>query len=60
MNIKKSVLTGMIMLLGGIVLLVVTFLFCFSEIKVSRYICLAVWLLCIRLVFVLIKKVERL
>lgn len=59
MYIKKSIITGMIMVLGGIILLTVAIVFCFTEVTVSRYVCLAVWLVCIRTVSVLTKKVER-
>lgn len=57
--IKKSVLTGMIMLSGGIILLAVAVVFCFTEVTVSRYVCLAVWLVCIWGVSVLTKKIAH-
>lgn len=59
MYIKKSVLSGIIMLLGASVLLAAALLFCFSEITVSRYVYMLVWFSCIWIVCTLTGKVER-
>lgn len=59
MYIKKSVLSGIIMVIGVGILLAVALLFCFSEITVSRYIYLLVWFSCIWAVCALTGKVER-
>lgn len=56
---KKSLLSGMIMIIGMVVLLVIAVLFCFTEIHISRYEYMTVWLVCIWMIAVLTKKVER-
>lgn len=59
MYIRKSVLSGMVMLAGGLILAVVAILFCFTEITVPRYVYIAVWAVCIWSVPALIKRIEQ-
>lgn len=59
MYIKKSIISGFVMTLGGIILAVLAILFCFTEIQLPGAACISIWIVCIWAVRTIMHKIER-
>lgn len=59
MYIKKSILSGMIMTVGACLLVLLTILFCFTEVAIPRILYIVVWIACVVVVVETVSKVER-
>lgn len=59
MYIKKSVLSGIILWVGGVILCITAILFCFTELSIPRYVYITVCLACIWSVMKLTERVDR-
>lgn len=59
MYIKKSILSGMIMAFGACLLVILTILFCFTEIAIPRVLYIVLWVTCVIAVVETVSKVEK-
>ncbi len=59
MYIKKSVLSGIIMVIGAVILLAVAFVYGFTEIHISAVTCAVIWGACIFCCVMLLDKIEK-
>lgn len=59
MYIKKSILSGMIMTFGACLLVILTILFCFTEIAIPRVLYIVLWVTCVIAVVETVSKVEK-
>ena len=59
MYIKKSFISGMVLVIGVMILLAVAFVFGFTEIHVSKVVCALIWSGCIFTVTRIVDRVER-
>lgn len=59
MYIRKSVISRTVMFLGACVLLILAFLYCFTEIEIPGAVYMLVWSGCILTVVEMVGKIER-
>lgn len=59
MYIKKSVISGIIIMTGICVLAALTILYCFTEVQIPRAVYMAIWVGCIAAVTEIVGKIEK-
>ncbi|MDD3402530.1 MAG: hypothetical protein PHQ72_04115 [Hespellia sp.] len=59
MYIKKSIISGMVLLVGAIILLAVAIVYGFTEVHISRGACAILWTACIFGGNLIIDKIEQ-
>ena len=59
MYMRKSLLAGIVIAIGGIILLTLVILFGFTEIQISKTIYLLCWVSCISAVKGIVEKIEQ-
>lgn len=59
MHIKKSIISGFVLALGGILLAGMAILFCFTEIEIPNTVYIVSWTSCVFVIERIICKIER-
>lgn len=59
MYIKKSVISGIVMVLGAVVLAILAVLYCFTEVQIPGYVYIIAWIGSILAVVDIVDRIEQ-